>query len=269
MKTLYYLILCLLLISGSSLAQQAGEYFPSQTGFTWKYHVTPLDSANNGIDPLAFYRADSFAINSNSRGMLANIVLTKSGTLNSLPAQPYNDSLFYHFDGANAFEYSQVGNEEFLLRTLDSLQIDPNFSFLDFFTSLEGWYSIYRFEQPIENEYTLLSIDTTLNNGVLTIPIRFEHLGMRLQDEVIETPIGTFDSKKFLIKNDVSMIITPAITIPLVSIEDTIWIATGKWILKSIIPSAYVDLSLLGVDPLFIPGVRTEITEIILDLEKS
>ncbi|MBT8387308.1 MAG: hypothetical protein KJO12_07835, partial [Ignavibacteria bacterium] len=190
MKNLYKLILCLLLISGFSLAQQASGYFPSQTGFTWKYHVTPLDSANNGIDPLAFYRADSFANVENSRGMLANIVLTKSGTINSLPAQPYDDSLFYHFEGSNAFEYSQVGNREFLLRTMDSLQIDPNFNFLEFFTSLEDWYSIYRFEQPIESEYTILSVDTTLNNGVLTLPLRFEHLGMRLPDEDIETQIG-------------------------------------------------------------------------------
>ena len=88
MKTLYNLILCLLLISGFNFAQQASEYFPSQTGFTWKYKVTPLDSVNNGIDPQTFYQADSFAINSNSRGMLANIVLTKRGTLNSLPALP-------------------------------------------------------------------------------------------------------------------------------------------------------------------------------------
>ena len=269
MKTLFSLIFYVLFMSGSIMPQQANTYFPENTGITWNYVVTPLDSANNGIDPLTFYRADSFATVADYNGMLANIVFSKSGDINTLPAQSYNDSLFYHFEGSNAFEYSQVGNQEFLLRTMDSLQIDPNFSFLDFFTSLEDWYSIYKFEQPIESEYTILSIDTTLNNGVLTLPLRFEHLGMRLQNEVIETQIGNLDSKKFLIKNDVSLIITPTITIPLVSIEDTIWIATDKWILKSIIPSAYVDLSLLGVDPLFIAGVRTEITEIFLDVEVS
>jgi len=158
---------------------------------------------------------------------------------------------------------------EFLLRTLDSLQIDPNFSFLDFFTSLEDWYSMYRFAQPVNSEYEILSVDTTLNNGILTLPLRFEYSGMKLQDEVIETQIGTIDSKKFLIVRDVGLILAPTITLPLVSIEDTLWMASDKWILKRIVPSTFVDLSLLGAAPIFVPGVKTEIIEIISDVEES
>jgi hypothetical protein len=269
MTAFYNLILCVILFCGFSLAQQASEYFPAQTGFTWQYLSTPLDSTNNGINQLAFYRADSFANVADYKGMQANIVLTKKGSLTSLPSQQYDDSLFCHFEGMNAFEYSQTSNMEFLLRSLDSLSIDPNFSFLDFFISLENWYSLYRFDQPVQNYYTILSVDTSLQAGVLTLPLRFEYVGVRFEDETINTQIGSVNCKKFMITRGVSLIITPTHLIPLATIEDTIWIAPDNWIVKSFSPSGYVDLSLIGADPIFVPGMKTDITETISDVQKN
>ena len=256
-------------MSGTLISQQASTYFPTNTGFTWSYVVTPLDSANNGIEPFSYYRVDSFAVAADYKGMLANILFSKSGDVNFLTSQSYTDSLFYHFDGTHAFEYSQTSNMEFLLRSLDSLSIDPNFSFSDFFISLENWYSLFRFDQPVQNDYTILSIDTTLKAGVLTLPLRFEYLGVRFDDETLNTQIGSFNCKKFMIKKVVSLIITPSYLIPIATIEDTIWIAPDNWIVKTFSPSAYVDLSLIGVDPLFIPGLKTDIIEIITDVEEN
>ena len=60
--------LCLLFSSVTLLAQQASDYFPNQTGFMWNYKVTPLDSLNNDIDSLAFFRQDSFSVITDYQG---------------------------------------------------------------------------------------------------------------------------------------------------------------------------------------------------------
>jgi hypothetical protein len=262
-------MLYLLFLSSLCFAQLANEYFPAQLGFTWKYLSIPLDSANNGINQLAFYRADSFANVENYQGKMANIILTKEGTLSSIPSQAYDDSLFCHFDGQHALEYSKISNEEALLQKLDSLEIDTSFSFVDFFASLENWYTVYRFDQTAYDQYSIFMIDTTLNNGIISIPLRFEYLGERQDDEVIETQIGTDYCKKFVVQKKVSMVIAPTIQIPIVVIEDSVWIAAGKWKLKVVTPSTFVDLSFFGSDPILVPGLTTEITEIITKMEED
>jgi len=269
MKTLFSLTFCILFMSGPILSQQASTYFPSNIGFIWYYNAIPLDTDNNPIDPLAFYRVDSFAVVADYNGKLANILFSKSGDLITLPAKPFEDSLFYYFEGMNVFEYTQTGNMEFLLRSLDSMSIDPNFSFLEFFTSLENWHSIYRFDQPVLNDYTILSIDTTIHAGALTLPLRFEYLGSRLADESINTQIGSFNCKKFIIKKAVSIIITPSYLIPIAIIDDTTWIAPENWIVKSFSPSSYVDLSLLGADPMFIPGLMVDVIQSLTDVKEE
>nr|MCU0407299.1 hypothetical protein [Ignavibacteriaceae bacterium] len=88
-------VFCLLLFFAIANAQQASEYFPSQTGFDWKFKQTPLDSGNVPNPSLAFFRIDSFASVANYKGKLANIVLTKTGPLQTIQFQPFLDSLFY------------------------------------------------------------------------------------------------------------------------------------------------------------------------------
>ncbi len=65
----------------------------------WNYKATPLDSLNNPIDTLAFFRQDSFAVTADYQGKLANVVPSKSGPLQTILLQPYTDSLFFHFSG--------------------------------------------------------------------------------------------------------------------------------------------------------------------------
>jgi len=239
-----------------SNAQQASDYFPDQTGFEWKFKQTPLDSANNPIPSLAQFRVDSFATVTNYQGRLANIVNTKDGPLNTILLQPYLDSLFYNTEGTDGYEYFSIRNIAGFLISLDSAGIAGNFSFLDFFTSLQDWYSTYRFTSNINSEYTLLEIDTTITVNSLNVPFTFKYSGTRLNDETIQTVLGTFDCKKFLLQWN----ITAYSFFNLLTLNDTIWIAPDNWIVQDIIPGQYVDISILPVPPFSIIGLETKLT---------
>ena len=264
MKYFYFLLFTVVVNFYSGFAQQALDYFPQQTGFLWNYELTPLDSLNNPNDSLTFFRVDSFAITADYQGKLANIVLTKEGPLAVINFLPYTDSLYYNFDGSDAYEYAQVGRLGIFLAALDSILADSSFSFLDMFLSFEGWYSLYRFDAGVNQDYTLFSADTTITISGTEIPLRFEFIGTRLQDEILNTDIGTFDCKKFLVERGLSFLIIlppplPPIAIPIAFINDTIWIAQSNWIVQSIIPTTEIDLNLVGEGIYFLPGLQSKI----------
>jgi hypothetical protein len=264
MKYLYFLLFTVVVNINSGFAQQASDYFPHQTGFLWNYEITPLDSLNNSIDSLTFFRVDSFTTTANYQGKLANIVLTKEGPLAVINFLPFTDSLYYNFDGGDAYEYAQVGRLEIFLAVIDSILADSSFSFLDMFLSFEGWYSLYRFDESVNQDYNLFSIDTTITISGTEIPLRFELIGTRLQDETINTDIGIFDCKKFLVERGISFLIfppppLPPIVIPIAFVNDTIWFAQGNWIVQSIIPTTEIDLSLVGGGIYFLPGLQSKI----------
>jgi Secretion system C-terminal sorting domain len=260
-------VFCLLFFIGAVNAQQASDYFPSQTGFNWKYKAIPLDSVSNPINSLAYFRVDSFASTANYQGRLANIVLTKDGPLQTIVFQPYLDSLFYSTEGTNGFEYFSIRNIEDFLISLDLLGITPNFSFLDFFTSLQDWYDNYRFGSSVNSEYTLLQKDTTINISSQNVPIGFKYSGKRLQDETISTVLGNFECKKFLLQWKV----TAYSVLTLLTLNDTIWIAPDNWIVQDIIPGQYINnLTFLGIPPFSIPGLQTKLTdEIVVSVEND
>jgi hypothetical protein len=263
-----FTVLCLLFLFGISNAQQASDYFPTQTGFKWEFKQTPLDSLNNPIPSLAVFRIDSFTSVANYEGKLANIVPTKTGPLLTIPFQPFLDSLVYNTEGTNGFEYFSISRIEDFLIQLDSIGIDPNFSFVGFFSSLQDWYSVYRFASGVGVEYTLISKDTTV--GVY--PLLFENIGTRLQDETIQSVSGSFDCKKFLLQWKVSyrLLPPPFPPVELITTNDTIWIAPDNWIVQDIIPSNPVDLSLLGIPGFYIPGLETKLTdEIVVSVENE
>ena len=257
-------VFCFFILIGISNAQQASEYFPAQIGFEWKFKAIPLDSVSNPITSLAYYRIDSFESVANYEGKLANIVLTKSGPLQTILLQPYLDSLFYHTDGTNGFEYFSINNiEEFLIQ-LDELGIDPNFSFVDFFTSLQNWYDVYRFASGAGTEYTLVQVDTSINYNSLNVPLRFRYFGIRLLDQTLQTVLGDLNCKKFVLNWNVKAYSI----IDLITLSDTIWIAPDYWIVQDVIPGQYVDnLTFLGVAPFSIPGLDTKLTNEIVSVE--
>jgi hypothetical protein len=262
-------VFCFLIFIGSINAQQASDYFPAQTGFDWKFKQTPLDSLNNPVTSAAVFTVDSFAAVANFEGKLANIVLTKTGSLQTIQYQPYLDSLYYNTEGTIGFEYFSIGNIEEFLIALDSAGITTNFSFLDFFISLQDWYDVYRFASAVNSEYTLLQKDTTITISSVTYNLRFKYSGKRLQDQTIQTVLGSFDCKKFLTQWKVYYMLGP-IPFELISTNDSIWIAPDNWIVQDIIPANPIDLSLLGIDPFFIPGLETKLTdEIVVTVPKE
>ncbi|HEY7751240.1 MAG TPA: T9SS type A sorting domain-containing protein, partial [Ignavibacteriaceae bacterium] len=196
---------------------------------------------------------------------LANIIPTKIGQLHTIQSQPFTDSLFVSTEGTTGYEYFNISRiEEFLIQ-IDSLGLDTTFSFVDFFTSLQDWYSIYRFDAVVGNDYTLVSVDTT----VITYDLTFEYVGTRLQDETIQTVLGTFLCKKFLVQWKIlyHLLPPPFPAIELLTTNDTIWIAPENWIVKDVIPANNIDLSFLGFPPFTIPGLWIEVTDTVTSVE--
>ncbi|MHA2033284.1 MAG: T9SS type A sorting domain-containing protein [Candidatus Kariarchaeaceae archaeon] len=249
------IITCIFIGSVLVYSQQAKSNFPP--GLEYTYDAIPLDSLNNQIISEMFFRRDLFGDVAEYEGKLANIVFTKEAlTQDSLDIKPYLDSLFFHFDGTDGYEYFQTGTLEDFLRSIDSLGLDPNFSFLDFFRSLRSWYSVYRFSATVNDEYNLLSIDTVFAG----FNIRFEYLGERFPDEIINTMQGSFDCKKFLISWKIGIVLPPPLPpIDLISTNDTVWVVPGNefWMVQDIVPTNHIDLQFLGIDPFSIPGLFT------------
>jgi hypothetical protein len=262
--------LSLFLFIGFSSAQQASDYFPSQTGFEWKFKAIPLDSVSNPINALAYYRMDKFESTANYNGRLANIVQTKSGLLDSILFQPYQDSLYYSTEGTIGYEYFSIRNIRDILFSVDTSGYFSNFSFVDFFTSLQDWYDVYKFASPVNLVDTLVKRDTTINISNLDIPFSFKYLVTRLQDETISTVLGNYDCKKFLTQWEVkAFILFQEIT--LLTTNDTIWIAPDNWIVQDIIPGQYLQINI----PPFvqieqaIPGLETKLTDEIVSVENK
>lgn len=254
MKTLLF-ITCLLISSVQVYSQQASDYFPPEPVVEYTYKAFPLDSLNNLISSEEFRRRDLFIDVAEYEGKLANILFTKDAPIDSIDILPYLDSLFLHFDSTDGYEYFQIGDLEGILRSLDSLEIDPNFSFLDFFISLEDWYSVYRFSAAVNVKYNLITVDTT----IIIFPTKFEYIGERFPDETITNSMGSFDCKKFLISWNISANLFGTWT-DLLTTRDTIWIAPGDefWMVQEHIPTNHIVLPpLFGIDPMSIPGLFT------------
>ena len=268
---------CVLLLSGifvfSINAQDASVYFPQETGYTWNYKVNALDSLNNPVDSMVAFRIDSFATTENYEGELSNIVLTRNGISETIRNQPFIDTLFYNLSGDTAQEYSKIGITRSLLTALDSVVQDSAFSFVDLVLSLEGWYPVYQFDANVNHAEKLISIDTTINYNSINLPLRFEFDVTRKNDETLETEIGTFDCKKFLLERGISYKVSippfPPVLIPIAFINDTIWIAPSHWMVKSLIPNTEINLSILGGDVYVIPGSQTEILNHITSVKRE
>jgi len=270
MKIIYTIFL-LFLLPIISFAQQASDYFPTQTGFEWKFKATPLDSANNPIPAQAQYRIDSFATVANYQGRIANIVNTKTGPLSTIQFQPYLDSLFYNTEGTDGYEYFSIRNLEEILRAIDSAGTIPNFNLVQFFTSIQDWYPVYQFTSNVNTDYLLKQVDTSVFINPFSVPVQFKYVGKRLEDETIQTVQGSYDCKKFLTQWKVSASILST-EYNLLTTNDTIWVAPDNWIVQDIIPGQYVNLDSLPfiqIDPIAIMGLETKLTDEVVSVKNE
>ena len=55
----FALIAFVLLFFTEPFPQQASSYFPQQLGYKWNYNIAILDSLNNHVPELNFFRKDS------------------------------------------------------------------------------------------------------------------------------------------------------------------------------------------------------------------
>ncbi len=263
------LVILLLLTCPLSFAQTSSAYFPSQVGYKWNYESVPLDSLNNPVNAQKFYSIDSFAVITPFNGKDANVVLSKTGPQNTINFQPYLDTLYYNFESTNGFEYF---DPELVSGLLGNIDTTLGINFFNFFGSLEGWYSYYRFASNVDVSYQIFSKDTAVIVNSIELPIRFELIGKRLGDETIITAIGTFDCKKFLLERRLSYLawfppLPNPLPIPILSVKETIWLAPDNWKVKSYIPSTNVDLFVLGIPAFNVPGLETNIITPITDLK--
>ncbi len=259
------ILFVLFTLAGSlSFAQQASDYFPQNQGYRWDYKVTPLDSANNGIDSMTYFRVDSFAVVTNFMGRSADIVLSKNGTHNLVNYIPYTDSSFFSFENTDGSQYFRVSNLGSLVTLLDSIGLDS--TILGVIQSLENWYSVFRFGQTVNNEYTIFSKDTTINLNGTDIMLRFKYLGKRLTDETIQTEAGTFACKKFLLSTTVSYIFL-GFPFEFIRLETNKWIAQNTWLVKEIMPAKTIDLTAIGYGSVNVPGLKTELIPMITEVK--
>lgn len=259
MKKLISIIVLIIMSSGNLLAQNASTYFPALTGYKWYFKNTPLDSMNNPQSNLATYQVDSFSVVENYQGLLSSVVLSKSGLANVNQTAPYSDTSHYNFQSTNAYYYLNV------LGIIGSIPGLDTVAFYAFLRSFETWYNTYRFSQTVNTNYTIFSRDTTITFDTLVLPLRLSATGRRFNDQNVSTVNGTYLAKKFLITATLSYLLTippfPTVAIPIVTRPDTVYIASGIWTVKDIIPSVNVDLSAIGFPVSFsVPGNVRELT---------
>jgi hypothetical protein len=259
----------LLLISQLNFTQTASTYFPSQVGYKWNYESVPLDSLNNPVSSQKFFSIDSFAVVSSFNGKNANVVLSKTGPQSTINFQPYLDTLYFSFGSSNGFEYFDPALVSGLLGNIDTTL---GINFLNIFSSLEGWYSYYKFAYNVDVSYQIFSKDTTVTINSIELPIRFQLIGKRLADETINTAIGTFECKKFLLERKLSYLVwffpyPEPLPVPILSVVETVWLAPENWKVKSYVPSTNVDLFVFGIPAFNISGLETNIITPITDVQ--
>jgi len=250
MKSKIFFLIFFVMAVQSGFSQNASTYFPASTGYKWYYTNTPLDSLNNPVTNQTRYRIDSFAVVADYKGLLASIVRVKDNLLSFTQNTPYNDTNHYNFQGTNGWKYLNI-----------SIIPDTTFipGLINFFRSMENWYSVFRFANTVGTEYTLVSKDTTISYDTLSIPIRAKIKAKRLADENVSTVNGVYSAKKFVTIFGIYYRFL-IFEYPIIERPDTTWIAQNVWMVKEVIPSVNVNLNTVGINYAFnVPGNRYEL----------
>jgi hypothetical protein len=267
MKKILFIIIA---VSSLVFGQQAQDYFPANPGYLWYSKTAVLDSLNNPIEDQTIYNIDSFAVDLNYEGKAAKLLLSKSGGYNSVRYQPFIDSGYVSLEGTDGYQFFDIAMLNSLIGAVDTSGLDSllgEFNLIEFLGAFAGWYSTFKFAEPVGSTYQLIQFDTTLTIDTLELPLRIKLESERLNDETITTEAGTYTCKKFLSEFSLNYLVIinpfPPVPVPIVTLGDSIWVGEGSWIVKQYLPSNYVDLSILELPSFTIPGrVRETIPEI-------
>lgn len=250
-------VLVSLFLTFSLFAQDASTYFPASPGFTWTYKDIPLDSSDNEVDSLTTYQIDSFAVVQTFQGRNANVILSKEGDMSSVVNAPFIDTSYISFEGSDAYVYFELFNVDSVLGS-DAAKLSSKLK-LGKVKGINNWYSYYRLAEPVNQPYEVFSFDTTIVLDSNAIPVTFKLTGERLNDETIQTDIGSFDCKKFVVDNTVFVSLFNTL-IKVFAITDTTWLAPGNGIVRDHSPSTLIDLGGFGAGSFFIPGSHQTVT---------
>ncbi len=257
MKSISIILIIFIYFVFNSFGQDAASFFPKQAGVTWNFKIIPLDSSNNEINNLSYFKSDSFAAVQNYKGKLANIIVSRIADSSGVPLVPYSDSTFISLDGNEAYSYFKPLNLDSILNNLiNPAGVPTNIPKPMNTASAEGWHSYYKFNQAPYLSYQVLTMDTTIDFDSASVTIRYEVKATRLPDEKIQLPSGQVTCKKFNFENIFSYLLTPTFAVPLFSVNDTTWIASDNWVIKEIIPSTKLDLSILNLGIHYLPGTK-------------
>lgn len=251
------IVISLLFSAGICLADKAaGDFFPASTGFSWIYKTTPLDSNNIALTELTNYKLDSFAVDNISfMNKTAKLILSRQNNLNAIA-----DSMYLSFSGNDAWSYLSPFSVQDWQDSLGIISILQNAA---------GWYDVYRFGSSTNASYAIFSKDTTIAIDSIFLPLRLEVKGKRLSDQTINTDLGNFSCKRFVLTGSVGYLVLPQLAIPLVEIPDTVYISSGRWIVRQARASKKIDLSQLAelagsavsIPKFYIYGREVEVTD--------
>jgi hypothetical protein len=257
MKLILFFAVLIFSFSFSLNAQNAEDYFPSTPGYKWFYTNTSYDSLNNPIDSLTFVGVDSFFVRQDFKDKPTEFVIGKTGTKQTVLNSPYLDTNYVSLDSTNIFNY--IGSFPGIDTT--------GFGFLK---SKKAWYSVYRLTQPLNSLYTIYTKDTVVNINGLNITFTTEVKGKRIADQLTTTGLGDFNCKKFILTFTVKATIL-VFPITLSTVNDTVYLAPGNYIVRDVRPSSNVDLTALGQKSFYIPGSRMDILNppVVLDVDRE
>ncbi len=237
-------------------AQNASDYFPvNDLGHIWNYKITTLDTLGNPVESSTYFEKDSLANSGTYRDKNAYLVLSKNGSSSSIQFQPYLDSSFINLD-------NNIGNIYFgnILAQYVGGFLETGIS------DYAGWYPIYDFTATPLQTVELFRVDTTITIDSVTIPARLTVERRRLQDELIQTELGLFTTKKFEISFNIYYV--TIIPLKIISIPTDFWLAEDNWLVKERRESIWISYPDLGIPPIFVPGSEKIIVQNITSVDE-
>jgi hypothetical protein len=227
-------VLSLFLIGGSSAwGQNAGDYFPSKIGNSWRYRHFVLDTLQNRLAGSESIVVDSLTGTEQISDTLAFILVTSSNSK--------AESTLVNVVGPTIFEYAVGYPRITSLLPVDSLGLGFVWDYLH-------WYPYLRFNSTSGVNDTLLYFR---NNNVffkgqyLSLIIRV--IARRFPDTSITVPAGTYLTTPFGIALNVSIPKSqPPLgryEVPLFNLFDTLFVAKSTWLVREIQSSTYYPLN--------------------------
>lgn len=232
MTKINVLFTLILLMSSYTFSQSATEYCIPAIGMEWKYETRILDSLQNPLPtlkPIYTYQK-LLGISSNSSNTVNAFV---SARVDGDIAPQYLDTTFIK---TFPDPFSQYFNVAKVLGNMlpDTFDVSP-------FDSLSGWYRIMNFDGVVSLPDTLLRFDTTITYDSLSFPVQIVYTTTKYNEKSITVSAETLSALPFVTRLQANILyevpLYGKISIPLVVLSDTIFIAKGKWIVKEVMPS--------------------------------